>query len=128
MNTETTILIIGLVLGSNVLVSIVSGLFGRRKNDADAIKVLQGMWHADLDRLKARVCKLEEELCGREAIIEKLMDENRQLRAELEELKKKYEVQLQENRRLGDRIRTLTKENTDLESRIAKLERAGGDQ
>ena len=128
MDSGTIIVLIGAILGSSVISSIVTGVFSKSKNDAEAIKVLQDMWHADLDRLKARVCKLEEELCGREAIIEKLMEENRQLRAELEDLKQKYERQVSENRRLGDRIRTLTKENTDLESRIAKLERAGGDQ
>lgn len=128
MDSGTIIVLIGAILGSSVISSIVTGVFSKSKSDADAVKVLQDMWHADLDRLKCRVTKLEEELCGREAIIEKLMEENRQLRAELEDLKQKYERQVSENRRLGDRIRTLTKENTDLESRIAKLERAGGDQ
>ena len=127
MDSGTIIVLIGAILGSSVISSIVTGVFSKSKSDADAVKVLQDMWHADLDRLKCRVTKLEEELCGREAIIEKLMEENRQLRAELEDLKQKYERQVSENRRLGDRIYDLTKANSELLGRVRVLEQGVSD-
>ena len=120
--TETWITLIVAIVGSSAVSAVVTGIFTLRKQNADASKVLQDLWHGELDRLKTEVAELRTCLNNREVVIETLKAENKQLRLDLEELRCKYEGQLQQNTKLRLELDTVIKANEDLTQRIRKLE------
>ena len=110
------------IVGTSAFSAVVTGLFAYKKISADATKVLQELWHNELERLKARVTELENNKSASEAVIDTLKQQNSQLKLEVEELKCKYLDQVKENKKLHGVIDDLRSENDALDIRISKLE------
>jgi|LSQX01.2.fsa_nt_gb peptidoglycan hydrolase CwlO-like protein len=100
MDTTAIILtVVGAILGSSVISSVVTGLFMRvktraeaGKTNADAAKTatdsqlsLQEFWHVEFKRLDERIADLEEIVKGRDVTIAELKKENTELKRKIAE-------------------------------------------
>ena len=113
------------ILGSSVITAVITGLF----NKNNRTKILQDLWHADLEYLTKRVKSLEEDKekneldrTRREADIEELKRQNKKYLTELTDIKKKYASMIKENKALRIMLDEKNAKIVSLEARVAKLE------